>query len=80
MRQLGVKYREIDEMLDVIKEGEMATSSLYRNFIIEDEDALNQLAESLNNPKKIDFIKKDEEKDEREGLEWLKQFRYQHKS
>lgn len=57
----------------------MATVSLYRNFVIEDEKALTQLAESLNNPKKIDFIEKNEEKEEQEGLEWLKQFRYQHK-
>jgi hypothetical protein len=51
----------------------MATSSFERSFVVTDSDAIKQLHNDLQNPRKVTIITRDKKADSEKGIELLKQ-------
>ena len=51
----------------------MATASFERNFVVTDSDAIKQLHNDLQNPRKVTIITRDKKADSEKGIELLKQ-------
>ena len=51
----------------------MATASFERSFIVTDNEAIKQLQDDLETPRKVTIIKRDLKADSEKGIELLKQ-------
>lgn len=51
----------------------MATASFERSFVVTDSDAIKQLHNDLQNPRKVTIITRDKKADSEKGIELLKQ-------
>ena len=51
----------------------MATASFERSFVVTDSDAIKQLHNDLQNPRKVTIITRDKKADSEKGIKLLKQ-------
>ncbi|MBF7073982.1 hypothetical protein ISG33_11280 [Glaciecola sp. MH2013] len=51
----------------------MATASFERSFVVTDSDAIKQLHNDLQNPRKVTIVTRDRKADSEKGIELLKQ-------